>query len=529
MSPLKDVTNLRRQALGNSTTDLTKMQSRVPLTLDKVPTEIQRKIYINLLKADHVRQPPDEYLVRSYHFHTAILSANKRIYQIAHPILYQENHFIVVSCSWEVVCETMTNHEVATVSAKRDLVARFKKHVMRLHVAFSWAYHKGEHGNKSKSAVLKSFIILQDDLHKFIRLLHILGLSNGGTTSAYNLTLRIEEPTTGAPDERVQKLLLEPFRQLTCLSQNVKIFGCVDTEYTQNLLSDMMFQIRWTRAVAWQLYAIMVSIIKVAEEALQLGNTDMAFAKYEDCQRVWQCACGNNPRLESIEDEGFHTSRATLTNLCHINIILLGLQDPSVYDAENAKLLLKQTDILNDMNGPIVTPLGKSKMYHYRGIANAFLGRDDAALQSFRKAIRLDTQNQILRRHIVTIKKRIAATSLAGKLTAGTITADGLQFTEVPDPSTRRPEYIAGERYLLRKFNYKGDMLPQIEEKKPADIKEMEKMFKNLEVQKNSVPAGEPWCAWVGSEDRNVQTFRRVGVDFSRLAGLFQSAFAFPG
>ncbi|KAL8758143.1 MAG: hypothetical protein Q9184_004011 [Pyrenodesmia sp. 2 TL-2023] len=135
------------------------MRKSMPLTLDRLPVEIQRNIYINLLKADYVRQPPDQYLVRNYRFYTAITSVNKRVHAIARSILYKENSFIVVSCDWEAFLTTMTNHEVAVVSATRDHVARFKNHVMRLHILFPWAYNAGEHGSASNADVLESFII----------------------------------------------------------------------------------------------------------------------------------------------------------------------------------------------------------------------------------------------------------------------------------------------------------------------------------------------------------------------------------
>ncbi|KAL8825682.1 MAG: hypothetical protein Q9170_007701 [Blastenia crenularia] len=515
MSPMKDVTNSQLQATEIST-EVTKQQPRAPLTLDKLPTEIQRNIYINLLKTDCVRQPPDEYLVRSYCFHTAILSVSKRIHEIASSILYQENCFVVISCNWEAIFETMTNHEVAIVCAERNLVARFKRHSMRLHVTFAWAY-KGDHGNKAKSGVLKTFIIVHNDLQSFVRLLHILGLSNGGSMPAYKLALRVEKSTAPSPGLPFQKKLLEPFRQLKSLGESVKIFGFVDADYARSLQDDMMFPIRWTRAVAWQLYSLMVSIARAAEEARHLGNTDIAYAKYDDCGKVWEIACGHNPRFNSLEDRGFHRSCAMLTNVCHINIMLMALQNPAYQVAEGLQEIIKQTGAVDDMDGPIVTPLGTSKMYHYRGIAMAALGRDDKALLDFRKAIRLDAQNQILRRHLAIIKKRIGATSPADKLAAGNISVEGLQFMEIPDPIYAPSEYIAGERYLLRKFNYPGDMLPQITESKPTDIAEWEKTFKSLEAQKSSHPAGKPWAVWIGANDKEAQSFRRVGIDFGRV------------
>ncbi len=107
----------------------------------------------------------------------------------------------------------------------------------------------------------------------------------------------------------------------------------------------------------------------------------------------------------------------------------------------------------------------------------------------------------------------MAAKTCAEKLAAGTITADGLKPMAIPEPVYTPSQFIAGERYLLRKFNYQGDMLIHITEKAPADVKEMEKLFKGLKVQQKSTPPGKPWTAWIGAADDNVRVFRRTGLN----------------
>ncbi|KAL8907166.1 MAG: hypothetical protein Q9207_001588 [Kuettlingeria erythrocarpa] len=280
------MTTRHRMALKGTAKESPSVDKKVPLTLDLLPVEIQRNIYASLLKADCVRQPPDQHLVRHYRFHTDIMSVNKRVHEIAHSVLYKENSFIVVSCNWEEFLTSMTNHEVAIVSSDRNHVARFKNHAMRLHIVFPWDYGFGEHVNTAKSGVLESFVIVQEELPKFVRLLLILSLVNSGGMSPCKITFRIEQPSAGAPDQRVQESLLEPFRRLTSLCHSVKILGPVDKAYALGLQEDMIFPIRWTRAVTCQLYDVMVSIAKVAEEAAQLENADMAVAKYNDCQKV---------------------------------------------------------------------------------------------------------------------------------------------------------------------------------------------------------------------------------------------------
>ncbi len=96
-------------------------------TFEKLPVEIRRKIYDDLLKANRVRQPPDHLLVCNYHFQTAVLGVNKQIHREAHDTLYQDNRFIVVSCNWELISKVMANHEVAAIACgKSKLVSSFK-------------------------------------------------------------------------------------------------------------------------------------------------------------------------------------------------------------------------------------------------------------------------------------------------------------------------------------------------------------------------------------------------------------------
>ncbi|KAL8758142.1 MAG: hypothetical protein Q9184_004010, partial [Pyrenodesmia sp. 2 TL-2023] len=279
------------------------------------------------------------------------------------------------------------------------------------------------------------------------------------------------------------------------------MLGHIDKAHGLSLQEDMIFPIRWTRAVTWQLYAVMVSIAKVAEEALQLENIDLAVAKYDDCQKVYEIARHNNSRLDESEDAGFYRSCAKLMNMCQANTILLTLQDPSIHEPGGAQSIVEQTDNVTAMNEPVVTPLARSRLFHYRGIAYAMMGKDGPALDCLRKAIQLEPQNQILRQHMATIKKRMAAKTRAEKVAAGTITANGLKPMEIPEPVYTPSQFIAGERYLLRKFNYKGDMLLHIEEKAPANIEKMDKLVKDMAKQRKLTPPGRPWTAWIGAAD----------------------------
>ncbi|KAL8936684.1 MAG: hypothetical protein Q9211_004060 [Gyalolechia sp. 1 TL-2023] len=465
------------------------------------------------------------YLLRCYEFHTAILSVNKRIHQIAHAILYQENRFIVVSSDWDLIIPSMVMHQVSLVVFKRNHVASFEQHVTRLHLAFASKYFKDR---KEQFPDCKTFIMLHNDLPDLVRMLHILDLCYGGIKCPFGLTLRVDPSIPGTSDLSFQKELLEPFRRLTSPGLNVKILGCVDTGYAQGLVADMTYPIRWARVVVWQLYSIMVSIIKAAEEASRLGyDYTTAFAIYEECKRVWSRARTNNTQLLYVEDSGFYTSCAVLLHLCDINLAFLRLRDPdATVQLQCAESFLSKTA---DMNSRITSLIGKSKIYHYRGVASAILGRDKDArryiLKSVRhnhKSIRRDPENQPLRYHRTIIKRRIAATSDAEKVAAGAITVDGLQPIPVPDPYYDPSKTIANERYLLRRLNYKGDLLPQIAATRTTNTQRMEKVFQRLNTHRRSVPADDVLCLWVNSHSLQTEVYHGPRRRFALIPDLLQ-------
>jgi len=124
--------SLQPSIIGTYT--MARRKSKGLSTFEKLPVEIRRKIYGELLKANRVRQPPDHLLVCNYHFQAAILGVNKQINREAHDMLYQDNRFIVVSCNWEMICEVMGNHEVAAIAcSKSKLVSSFKVAGLMLH------------------------------------------------------------------------------------------------------------------------------------------------------------------------------------------------------------------------------------------------------------------------------------------------------------------------------------------------------------------------------------------------------------
>lgn len=177
----------------------------------------------------------------------------------------------------------------------------------------------------------------------------------------------------------------KPFRSLTTGEKNVKFNGNVDAAYAQDLSKAMMPPLHWVRAAAWKLYHTGVSIKQVGDEAVRMGNYDLAFAKYQDCQIVFKTAQCNNENISGVEDEGFHASRDRLISICETKILLSSLKagedpkDTQTTPLQAADLVLKVGDTqyieATDRTSQL-SLLEKSKLYHYRGIAYAIKGNE---------------------------------------------------------------------------------------------------------------------------------------------------------
>lgn len=84
----------------------------------------------------------------------------------------------------------------------------------------------------------------------------------------------------------------------------------------------MMPPLHWVRAAAWKLYHTCASIKQVGDQALRMGNYDLALAKYQDSQNVFKRAQADNENISGVEDPGLHASSDRLISICGTNILL---------------------------------------------------------------------------------------------------------------------------------------------------------------------------------------------------------------
>ncbi|KAI4177318.1 MAG: hypothetical protein LQ346_007699 [Caloplaca aetnensis] len=471
-----------------------KEPSKSSLALNRIPVEIQRNIYAYLLESDSVRQQPHKHLIRSYRFETAILSVNKHIHQISHDVLYTDNKLIVISCNWEAMPRALNIHGVAGVSINESNVASFRQHFLRLHIAFppSFKIDDCHQTTPSENSVLASFLVLQSDLDRLVRMLNFLIFmtqpDNGFCN--YKIVFRMERTLLDSPDMHLQKLLLEPFRQLNNGRHSIEMLGKVDGDYWLDLLHDITFKIRWTRGEAWRIYALMISIIEDAEEAIGAKDYRAAFIRYELTKSFYTTILRDNAQIEDLDDEGFHESCLNLIALCETNMALLG---PNyLFNADAGDVItrtLQQTKWLDTFTKTSSSPFRRftlSKLRYYRGVAQVMANNRTAALDQLTKALQLDPGNSRSERCIAMIREKESAESGSED---GAITKEDLSdmypnmdtdLIRAPNPVYFPSRVIATERAVLCDFGFKGDLLPRIPATTPVDDKLMRRITKAL-------------------------------------------------
>ncbi|KAL8903057.1 MAG: hypothetical protein Q9207_004189 [Kuettlingeria erythrocarpa] len=469
--------------------------AKLSLALDRIPVEIQRNIYAYLLDSDSVRQRPNKHYLRSYRFETAILSVNRHIYQISHDVLYRDNIFIVVSCNWKAMTRFLYLHGVAELSINESNVSAFRQHFLRLHIAFPPSFKIIEYGHQRtppEDSVLASFLLLQDDLDRFVRMLNLLTFLIWPDNGFYSYIIKFRMVRT-LPDDldmHLQKLLLEPFRRLSHGRHGVEMLGRVGGDYWPGLLHDMTFRIRWTRGEAWRLYALMVSFIEEAEEAIKTEDYTAALTRYKLSKRFYDTVLTDNAQIKNLDDKGFDQSCLNLVALCETNVALLTPKFLYTAHAEDGfAWTLEHTKWLDTFTEPRLSPFRRltlSKLRYYRGVAQFMANNPTAALELLTKALQPDPGNSILERCIAMIRRQESAESGSED---GAIAKGGFgdlypnpdrDLIRAPDPLYFPSQVIATERAVLCDLGFKGDLLPQIPAARPVNGKLMDRITKAL-------------------------------------------------
>lgn len=363
---------------------------------------------------------------------------------------------------------------------------------------------QGDFANKKKRKVVESFLLVANELERFVRVLRISKVIM--SVAMHKLSFRVEINSFGPPPLAVQRRVLEPFRRLNVGHQGLIMGGAVDPALKVSLQASMGPKVNWVRGVAWEMYDLILSIAKVGDEAFHGGKFDLARGKYGDCQGVWETATENNRQLINFEDEGFHKSCSQLLVVILANNSLAALRGKDYED------VLHRTEVMSlEVAGK---PKAKSSLHHCRAIALAAQNDDRNALHHLIEAGKADPYNKAIQAHLGIMSKRLDV----GKNTTNTIYSDKSinrlnELAEYPPPILTPSKFIAGERFLLRHFGYKGDMLEGIEEKAPVDMKAMKDYIQQIETQKANSKPDEFHSAWIGGGTKPSEGIGMLGPD----------------
>lgn len=349
--------------------------------------------------------------------------------------------------------------------------------------------------NKSKLKVEETFILVADELPRFVRMLRILQARD--PASDIKICFRIEATGNNPPPLRVQQLVLEPFKALKFGQRRLTLMGLIEPTCARSLIESVAPEVNWVRAWAWESYDLMLSIARAGDEAFRLGSFGCARSKYSACQDLFGALLQIDPHLFTFVDDGFYQSCLQVTTVCLRNFGLCGLRmecwDAVAKGVENTGL-----------GDPVHSTYTNSLGFHCFGVALAAKNMDKKALEVLKKAEMLDPENDLLRNHVSITLERLAAKTEAAKTAAGTIySAASLRhlgkLAIVPPPILTTSRYIAGERYVLRHFGYTGNLLEGIRETAPANVKEMKEIIRKMEKDKANTPSGEFDGLWLGA------------------------------
>lgn len=123
-----------------------------------------------------------------------------------------------------------------------------QEYVLRLHMNLPGGRQRGEFGNKQHGKVIVSFLLVADELPRFVRMLRILKATS--SLALFKLIFRIETSPDGPPPLATQKLVLEPFRCLNVGAQGLVITGAINPTFERSLRAAMVPEVNWVRGLA---------------------------------------------------------------------------------------------------------------------------------------------------------------------------------------------------------------------------------------------------------------------------------------
>lgn len=400
-----------------------------------LPRELRDQIYGYLLNHDSVRgprfsdvrgsqdsgddRPRSESLACTYCFHIQVLNINQQVRDEALEIL-SCNRFIIVSYVWPELAKIHHQFSVPIVTEHPTHVARFKHHVMRIHIQ---APPTVPNHLKQKEAKVQSVVMLAADLPAFCQMMQWLfyqatprckfitrlqntkdeagyhAHSTGMTLSAKHfVTTKIQLQSTAEVDGKPDvKALLGPFQNMIAPCQKVVFLNLDRYESTVDLHAlkhQMGPQLVWTKAMAWHMLETAQAMQRTAD-ALVTEAQDYLGA-CQQYKNIWTAA---NCPLFSLDRETYQSdlalpialvARSLLDAATNWGFIQLRLGQHLKVDAAFMDLLDHLLSFIRRMPDPAraivissytqsVVHLGACRLV---AMASFYINRGDAALSS---------------------------------------------------------------------------------------------------------------------------------------------------
>ena len=276
-------------------------------------------------------------------------------------IRYRENDLIVVAYQWNKA-ESLNATEgfsVTDVTRKKpELIMHFTEQALLLDVSVV--------KRKINETRSEMFLLNVDELPRFIQALRSLKVGSPMTKFRYFLHVA----TRLGPSSKKQRLILEPFRALYIIGQEVCISVAFEQTYSETRRNSIESRVGWIRAHTLENIDLVTPLAKAADDEFYHETFRSAAIKYQHCNTVNTMSRGWNGLQGSAHIEDFEKTtsscRREISYSTLVNYTLASLRRKEWYQ------VLRLTDGFHVTNWvPCMTSWRGSIMHHCRAIATA--------------------------------------------------------------------------------------------------------------------------------------------------------------
>jgi len=282
LSTLQSTEQVKSSVSGDSTqpnansnevaNNLTSNESTI--TFMSLPDLVKRRILEYLLDEEEVVETAtdnNDVLVK-HNFHTAIMRTNKDTYDLAKEV-FHGNHFVVVSVTPSDVLDWFVKRKL---SFWKNNLKYFRGYHLRAHIIC----HTHQNAQPKLKGQPRQHAFLIVTLRSLDHLTHILRAHELAEHEAFKLNLELKRGNPGAMlSTKIQARLLEPFRRLH--PDKCNVYGEVDLDLADAVMSATTATIKWIRASAWSCYDTALYLKHLGDAAYLSDKYSTAIDCYE--------------------------------------------------------------------------------------------------------------------------------------------------------------------------------------------------------------------------------------------------------